>query len=94
MLQSHQERQGCHNSRRSPQNQPLGVLSNAIGALATDERPRRPTPGKKGTKRPNYRVIDRDHLVAWAEHNGYATEDQIDACLSIDTEERVKHLAN
>jgi hypothetical protein len=67
-----------------------GRLSSAIAALATEERLRLQTPGKG---RPNYRVIDLEHLIAWAEANGFATREQITEALATDTEERSKHLA-
>lgn len=67
-----------------------GRISSAIAALATDERIRLSIPGYG---RPNYRVIALDHLIAWAEQNGYANREQIEAALANDTEERAKHLA-
>lgn len=67
-----------------------GRLSSAIAALATDERPRLSIPGKG---RPNFRVIERDHLIAWGEQNGFASREQIEEALLIDTEEQSKHLA-
>jgi hypothetical protein len=38
-------------------------------------------------------VIDRDHLIAWAESNGYGTREQVETALAVDTEENAKHLA-
>jgi hypothetical protein len=67
-----------------------GRMSSAIAALATQERVRLSVPGKG---RPNYRVIDRDHLIAWAESNGYGTREQVETALAVDTEENAKHLA-
>lgn len=66
-----------------------GVLSNAIGALSTSQRPRL----QAKDKRPNYRVIETEHLIAWAEDKGFATGEQIHEALSKNTEDRSKHLA-
>ena len=62
-----------------------GRLAGAIGALANDDRVRLTLPNGK---RPNYRVIRPEHLKAWAARTGYATEEQIEEALSIDTVER------
>lgn len=67
-----------------------GTLSAAIGALATEERPR---VRSLGGQRPNYRVIAKEHLISWADDKGYATEDQIEAALAKSTEQRSRHLA-
>lgn len=66
-----------------------GVLSNAIAAMSTPQRPRL----QAGNQRPNYRVIEEEHLIEWAEDKGFATPEQIRELLAIDTEERAKHLA-
>ena len=63
---------------------PTGRIASAIGALATQERLRLRLPNGK---RPNYRVIKTDHLVAWAKRTGYADEEQILEALAKDTQE-------
>lgn len=40
-------------------------------------------------KRVNYRVVDIENLIRWAEKNGYADREQIYEALAIDTERRV-----
>jgi len=69
---------------------PTGLLSQALAALSTDYRPRLHMPGGR---RPNYRVIDPDHLTSWAIREGLATPDEITEALSHNTEDNAKHLA-
>lgn len=66
-----------------------GKLSRAIAALATEERPRLTVPDKG---RPNYRVIDTEHLIAWSEDKDYATAEEIEEALAVDTEDHAKTL--
>lgn len=69
---------------------PTGRLSQAINALATAKRLRLSMPGGK---RPNFREIDANHLIAWAAQTGFATQDQIEKALEQDTEQRAPDLA-
>jgi len=66
-----------------------GRIAGAVSALAEPGRVRLALPNGK---RPNYRMIRLEHLHAWAARTGYATEEQIDEALKVDTEERASHL--
>ncbi len=62
-----------------------GRLAQAIAGLSAPERVNRAKPGGGAGM---YRVIDTEHLIAWAEKTEFATEAEIRACLSVDTEAR------
>lgn len=59
---------------------PTGRLSSAITGLSRDERPK--------IGKINYREIDTEHIVAWAQETEFATAEEIRAALAIDTEDR------
>lgn len=69
---------------------PTGRLASAVNALSTDVSTRLRIPG---SGRPNYKIIDPAHLVAWGVQTGFATKEEIDKALEQDTEKRAKHLA-
>lgn len=62
-----------------------GRISSTISALSEGPRIRLTIPG---IGRPNYRIIATKHLVAWAERNGYASRDEIEEALAVDTKDR------
>lgn len=66
-----------------------GRIAGALAALS-DRRARLTIPNSE--KRPNYREIKTEHLVAWAERAQYATEEEITDALKINTEDRAAHL--
>lgn len=62
-----------------------GRLSKAITGLCFEHRAHLAKPD--GTSA-HYRMIDREHLYAWSQETEFATREEIDAALAIDTEER------
>ncbi len=58
-----------------------GRLGSAIAGLSVT-RTTRSTP----TGKANYRVIDTEHIVAWANQTEYASEEEIRQALTVDTE--------
>lgn len=62
-----------------------GRLASAIAGLSKDERPHLSVPGGPPA---NYRWIDTEHIIAWAQETEFATADEIRAALSVDTEDR------
>ena len=70
---------------------PTGRLSSAIASLSADRRPR--LHAEPGKSRINYREIDLENLVAWAEHSDYASREDLETALLRTTEERAPHLA-
>jgi len=64
-----------------------GRLAQAIAGLSREDRPHLNIPGSKGAL--NYRHIDTDHIVAWAQETEFATLEEIKAALAVDTEDRV-----
>jgi hypothetical protein len=67
---------------------PTGKLAQAIGELST----KREHLTKPGGKSAHYRLIDPDHLHAWAKQTGFAEREEIDQALSVDTETRIRAL--
>lgn len=65
---------------------PAGLLANAIGELSL----RRWNTTKPGGGSAHYRVIDPDHIRAWADQTEFASREEIDAALAVDTEDRMK----
>src|SRR6185437_4692995 len=63
---------------------PTGILASAIGELSV----RRWNTSKPDGKSTHYRVIDPDHIRAWASQTEFATREEIDLALSVDTEDR------
>ena len=70
---------------------PTGRMSSAIASLSTERRLR--LHGEAGKPRINYREIDVENLVAWAEETGYASREDLEQALTQATEERAPHLA-
>ena len=64
-----------------------GRLAQAISGLSKDTRPHVAAPGQKAR---NYREIDLEHVIAWAQQTEFATEDDIREALKTDTEERLQ----
>jgi hypothetical protein len=64
---------------------PTGRLAQAIAGLSLPERAHVTRPD---TTTAHYRVIDVEHLYAWGAATEYATKEEIDAALRIDTETR------
>jgi hypothetical protein len=65
---------------------PTGKLAQAISELSTG-RKHLTKPGGKTAK---YRAIDTDHIFAWVGQTEFATREEIDHALSIDTETRIR----
>ena len=61
-----------------------GLLAKALGELSLDERLKYEN---KDGERTNYRVVDIENLVSWAEDNGFADREHILAALEKDTDE-------
>ncbi len=68
-----------------------GILGRAVAAVSEDRRIQ--MRAKKYQEKVNYRVIKKEHLVAWALDKGFATVEQIEQALEKSTEERDKRLA-
>lgn len=64
---------------------PTGVLARALAELSTDERPK--YDDKRGV-RVNYRVLEMENLLSWAEDNGFAEREQLLVALQRDTDEK------
>jgi hypothetical protein len=66
----------------------LGKLAQAITELST-RRTRVTSPKFRGQDAPHYREIDTDHLYAWSDRTEYASREDIDQALAVDTESRI-----
>ncbi len=64
-----------------------GRLAQAITGLAKDSRPHLSVPGGKPR---NYREIDTEHMIAWAQQTEFASEEEIREALKVDTETRMQ----
>lgn len=62
---------------------PTGILGRALAELSHETRLR--YDDKKGS-RVNYYVIDLENLYSWADDNGFAERDQLEAALAVDTD--------
>lgn len=65
-----------------------GALTRAITGLSQDERWHLSIPAPVGGTK-HYRVIDSGHLRAWAQETEFASLDEIENALSVDTEKRL-----
>lgn len=64
---------------------PTGRLASAISALSLPDRAK--LNNEEGTPT-NFRVIDKANLITWSRDTGFATDEEIDAALKIDTKNR------
>jgi hypothetical protein len=62
-----------------------GALASALSSLSTEKRQRWKT--RPGQPRMNYREINPDNLISWAEHTGFCEAEDLEQALSRDTDE-------